>query len=353
MMGVHLVGSLGLPDARTAFETVATRLGNLCLRLPDGEPGVRGGWLRWQEGHLRENPALDAIQVTQAIPGFINRDSVPRTFFRIRDEAESLSFPDLGYAREAIASFAQFASLRDQGVIDTAARFQISLPTAVGLACALFVPDSRAEAEIAFRSALGRELDAIEAAIPPDKLAIQWDVVFEVIGVELDSGLPYADPFAQSVARLAELCDRIHPDASVGTHFCYGDAGQKHIIEPTDLGLCVRFTAAISEAMHRPLDFVHVPVPVGRADPAYYEPLGALDLSGGIEIALGLVHDIDGHAGSLRRIESARRYVSDFAIATECGFGRRAPATVAALLDLHRDLCSGDAATLSMTEEAG
>lgn len=46
----------------------------------------------------------------------------------------------------------------------------------------------------------------------------------------------------------------------------------------------------------------------------------------------------DGAEGARHRIESARTFVEDFGIATECGFGRRPPEQVQPLLDLHAEL---------------
>ena len=46
----------------------------------------------------------------------------------------------------------------------------------------------------------------------------------------------------------------------------------------------------------------------------------------------------DPAEGTLRRMATADRYAGDYAIATECGFGRRAPDTVAPLLRLHAEL---------------
>jgi hypothetical protein len=51
-----------------------------------------------------------------------------------------------------------------------------------------------------------------------------------------------------------------------------------------------------------------------------------------------LIHYSDGIAGACARVRSATRVISDFGIATECGFGRRAPETIMALLQLHAEL---------------
>jgi hypothetical protein len=44
----------------------------------------------------------------------------------------------------------------------------------------------------------------------------------------------------------------------------------------------------------------------------------------------------DGEAGDRRRIETARRFIAEFGIAGECGWGRTAPARLAGLLGGHR-----------------
>ena len=46
----------------------------------------------------------------------------------------------------------------------------------------------------------------------------------------------------------------------------------------------------------------------------------------------------DGAAGARRRIETAKRFVSKFGVATECGFGRRPGETVEELMQMHADL---------------
>ena len=88
----------------------------------------------------------------------------------------------------------------------------------------------------------------------------------------------------------------------------------------------------------RPVQFIHMPVPIERGDDAFYLPLQQLALKSGTEIYLGLIHDVDGVAGTMNRIATARRHLHDFGIATECGFGRRPSETVPALIALHANL---------------
>jgi hypothetical protein len=54
-------------------------------------------------------------------------------------------------------------------------------------------------------------------------------------------------------------------------------------------------------------------------------------------LSLGLVHHTGGIEGTKRRLATAKKHVRDFSVATECGFGRRPPETIPALLKIHAE----------------
>jgi hypothetical protein len=91
----------------------------------------------------------------------------------------------------------------------------------------------------------------------------------------------------------------------------------------------------LTQAAHRAIDWVHVPVPIDRDDPAYFAPLAGLALAPDTELHLGLIHHADGVDGAARRAATAAAYAPGFGVGTECGFGRRDPDTVLSLLRLH------------------
>src|SRR5262249_26142385 len=64
----------------------------------------------------------------------------------------------------------------------------------------------------------------------------------------------------------------------------------------------------------------------------YFEPLRRLKLRGDTRLSLGLVHFSDGVPGTRKRLATAEKYVGDFLIATECGFGRYPPEAVSKVL---------------------
>jgi hypothetical protein len=84
-----------------------------------------------------------------------------------------------------------------------------------------------------------------------------------------------------------------------------------------------------------------MPVPRNRFDDAYFDPLERLAVPAETELCLGLVHYTDGVEGTKRRIATAQRHIPRFSIATECGFGRRDPATIPELLHIHAVVADG------------
>ena len=108
------------------------------------------------------------------------------------------------------------------------------------------------------------------------------------------------------------------------------------------MGDMVEFANRVCRQIARPIQLIHMPVPRNRADDAYFEPLRRLELRPETELCLGLVHHTDGVEGTKRRLATARKYVTDFSVATECGFGRRDPRTIPELLRIHAQVAELD-----------
>src|SRR2546428_7591787 len=131
---VHFVGSIPLPDAETVFRTLAAAAGAHVRRLPDGETGIRKTWIRFLQGVLADNPA---IEVAQDLPPFkfIQWDGkllreIPRLRLKPGARPDPASFKT-GYAEMAIESWQLFDRLQQTGVIPPGVKFQISLPTPI------------------------------------------------------------------------------------------------------------------------------------------------------------------------------------------------------------------------------
>jgi hypothetical protein len=332
--GVHLNGSVPLTNSEEVFRTASSILGGRLRRIPDGETGERSNWIGWQIQVLANNPDFEFIPPdTEAY--------APLPSFKLRSSRaiSNITFSNLGYADAAIASYTIFSQLKRAGVIPTNYRFQVSLPTPLAPVAAFVAPQDQTTVEPAYEAAMFAELDRITAAIPHDQLAIQWDVAVEFGMLE---GV-FSDPSQIKqgiIERLIRIGERVPADIELGYHLCYGDAGHKHFKEPEDTSKLVEIANAISAGVKRPINWIHLPVPRNRTDEAYFAPLRNLKLHPETELYLGLVHYTDGVEGTRKRIEAAQQVVTNFGVATECGFGRRSPETIPALLRIHSEVAA-------------
>ncbi|MCU1474080.1 hypothetical protein [Amnibacterium sp.] len=340
--GAHLVGSVNLPTAEAVIGTVAEHLGAHLARIPDGEVGERYYWLQFQSARLERTPGLVRLGET---PYLIRGEFDQRPLALDGSvAAEDLVLPDLGYADAAITSFATFASLQEAGVVPAGVRFQVSLPTPAAVVGVFLAERDRAAVEPVYERALFGELDRILAAIPHERLAIQWDTAVEFGFLEqVDIGgfrlaAWFDDVLAGVVERAARQAAAVPEDAAVGFHLCYGDVEEAHFVQPKDAATLASVIRGLLAATPRRIDWIHLPVPIERDDAAYFAPLAGLDLPDETALVLGLVHHEDGVDGALRRIEAAATAVPRFGVATECGFGRGPAERTAPLLDLHREI---------------
>lgn len=338
---LFLVGSISLPDAATVFRDVGGNLGHAVQRIPDGETGERLGWLEWLGPYLAEHPLLEAVTST----GDWRNDTAPdkwkhNTWYRLREGADAgeLVFEDIGYARHAIASFADFSAAKESGSVPAHVRMMIAIPSPFNAVNQHFAPDQRALLEPAWEAGLLAEVDAIATALPRDQIAIQWDCAHDMQAYDGARETWFEPSRPGIVDRLIRIGNHIPADIEMGYHLCYGSFGGKHFVEPADTASMVALTNDVATDLTRPLQWVHMPVPVERDDDGYFEPLGRLNASDETRIYLGLIHDTDGEAGTQRRLATAVKHLPSFGIATECGFGRRPPDSIGDLLALHARL---------------
>ena len=339
---VHLVGSVPLADSEAVFRTTAQILGARIKRMPDGETGARGDWVQWLTHLLRAHPQFD-------LPGAIDYSAARdvRNYYRVKPgfDPASVHFGALGYAEHARESFAVFSRLIDESVIPPATRFLVAMPTPLAFLQVLVAPDQRAALEQAYFESMMGEVAALAAIVPAEKLAIQWDTVFEVLILEGVRKSNIDDTRDGLIERLRRLGAALPAAAELGYHFCYGDMNHKHSLEPPHMGVVVDLANDLTRALPRRIDFIHMPVPRGRDDHPYFAPLSRLALRPETELFLGLVHFTDGAEGTRRRIAAAARVRRDFGIATECGFGRRQPETVRQLLQIHAEVAGDESAS--------
>ena len=313
MARVHFVGSVALDTPEEVFAAIGQYCGPYLKRVPDGEPGGRRLWISWQIPVLRANPSL--VQVGEGqVPLKLAEGVKP----------EEIHFGELGYAREARASYEDFVTARSAGQIPASVRFQVSLPTPWAVVMPFCQQPDAHQILPAYEVAMLREVARICKAIPHHDLSIQWDVCIEMLA--WDGRWPNAPSFPGMdhvfAGNFARLGASVPPEVELGFHLCYGDLDAKHFVEPTDATKLVEMANLVSRSVQRSITWIHMPVPIDRADDAFYAPLKSLQLRSATELYLGLVHSQDGVAGTAKRISVARKYVQDFGIASECGISR-------------------------------
>lgn len=320
MTNVHFVGSVALDSPEEVFATIGAALGPHLKRVPDGEPGGRRLWISWQVPVLRANPSLAPL--SESLTPLKLAEGV---------KAADIHFGELGYAREARASYQDFLAAREAGQLPDSVRFQVSVPTPWAVVMPFCIQPDGTEVYPAYEAAMLEEIDRLCRAIPHEDLAIQWDVCVEMVAWD---GRFAANP---AFAGMEEVFSRnfttlgaaVPAAVELGFHLCYGDLDARHFVEPVDASKMVELANLIRRTVRRPVTWMHLPVPIDRIDGAFYAPLVNLDLGPDTELYLGLVHAQDGVEGTRRRMEVARKHVADFGIASECGISRGRDADLA------------------------
>ena len=355
---VLLVGSVPGQDAEGVMRFCARELGDSLSFFPDGETGFRKVWINFLAATVYA--ANDALETVNR-PEPVNPDDpdewraasehwVPRGYhdhwqFRIRD-GRQVHLDHLGYAQEAIASYRIFKQLRAEGLVSDSQRFMVAMPmceSAVRPFLGKAGENDYGRISEAYTEAMSREIPKMLEEIPAEDLVIQWDICMEMLAVDVNddhSGLFPWKPPGEAMERYAgtvkSFSNFVPEDVFLGLHFCYGDLGHKHFVEPRSLENATRIATESVKAIERTIDFCHIPVPRERHDDAYFSPLSGWPENAG-KLFLGLVHHTDGVDGTKRRLATAKRHIDNFGIATECGFGRRSRETLPELMRIHRE----------------
>lgn len=332
---VHLVGSIGLDNVQEILRTVGLSLGRRIDRIPDGEVGPRRLWVSFQYPLLRSSPFLrpdpgGAVRATSKFPKLTLAEGV---------KEEEISFGELGYAREARASYLDFVEARKRGEIPAGARFQVCLPTPMGVIYAFCMENSVEILDRAYEKAMIAEARAVCAGIPHEDLCVQWDFCHEMILLDGQSQdwFPLINADMDAImARMQRLCAAVPSAVECGIHLCYGDFGASHFIQPRDAGRMVEVANAMAKTIERPLTYIHFPVPTLRNDEAYFAPFAGLKLAPDTKVFLGVVHLAEGTDGVAQKLAQARKFTRVDAISTECGIARaRKPEVIKDILALH------------------
>lgn len=330
---VFLVGSVPF-EPEEVFNAAGSTLRGLVAQVPDGE---LKGWL----------PAQDFKAMAGVVDGKGESISGPPFYKTVRaadgQDIGALKFDTLHYLPNAVASYAVFKQAKADGKIEPGVRFQVSIPSPfTGLIS--WDWDQLREVWPVYEAALLGEVKKIAEAIPPAELAISWDCC-EFVMTLANPHAPAKYSAEELAAGIARCLDATPQPAKAGLHFCYGGYNSAGTDDDPlhrtikDTGLMVDFFNAIQGATHRPIDWLHVPVPRQRDDDGYFAPLEGLELGPETQLYLGLIYLEDGMDGAKRKVDAACRHVDGFGVAAACGLnnpGASSRPRTAEMLEQHR-----------------
>ncbi|KAJ9609840.1 hypothetical protein H2200_006169 [Cladophialophora chaetospira] len=359
--GVHFVGSVPCDTTRETLTLLSKNLPDHIRRLPDGEPSNRQNFIFFQIALFRPYPEL--------LNARVNKDTTTSgaalSDQKLREVRNYLSKLETGYDTAAIDSYHTFVTMRNEGVIPQGVRFQVSIPTPLNALSAAIAGPHRNLVEPYYEAAMKRALKNIQTQIPHEDLAIQIDCAHEFGLLEeiwrkpeeerfapwwvgdLDDKQGIFDGVIERIVRFADQ-EQIAANVELGFHFCYGDIGHKHFVEPKDMGLMVKVAKALLprlQAEGRKVSWIHMPVPKERDDEAYFEPLRSLVpilREGQTECYPGLIRESD-EAGTRRRVETARNVLGDqvaWGAASECGYGRTPRSQMGSILEIMKSVAA-------------
>jgi hypothetical protein len=343
---VHFNGSVNLPDPDTVMREISSRIPSGVRRMTDGETGERNYWISFQIEKFQRMPELETVTSGRAYETEDDAPEMPQMRLADGVSAESIEWPNLGYADEYTKSFATFDQLQQQGTIPGAVRMQMQYPTPLASMAGTIVAEDLPTVAPAYERALFADLDTALERLPHERIAVQWDIAVEMGALEGAMGITMSmDQIAPGIIRCLE---RVPDDVPVGLHLCYGDYGHQHWKQPDSLQMQVDLVNAVTSAARRRLDFVSFTVPQNRDDSAYFEPASALLAGADTELNFALVpyHPTDQAPGTTDRqiehidaaLDASAAGGREWGICTECGMGRVDASDVPILLDLHSQI---------------
>ncbi|MDB5534643.1 MAG: hypothetical protein JWO28_2958 [Hyphomicrobiales bacterium] len=331
---IHFVGSVPLGSIAEVLTTIsASAAGARVSRLPDGELGGKKGYVSNQRATFER---LDAFQPGAPRSDWRSLNSGIQQFAlkSQKDVPTAAEIGELGHARWAMEAYETFRGLKQRGLVRKDARLKVAMPSAYGVLSFFVEPESVPALLPTFVAAIGAEIGRIARQIPHDQIAIQIDASMEFEALASGDARFMPISIGEAAGQLAQLGATVAGDIELGFHCCYGNMNLKHYVEPKDTGDMVAVINAVCSRLGRPMNFVHMPVPIDRSDDAYFEALKDFKPGASAELFLGLVHDTDGLSGALARAAAARRAYERFGVGTECGLNHRSRDNVLQIITL-------------------
>jgi hypothetical protein len=225
---IHLVGSIPLRNATEVFETVSAALGPQLLRIPDGETGERAGWMGWLAQDFQSHPDLEPTDEIFR-PHAAGRSTI-RYRLKPSARAKQIAFDDLRHASVAIESYELFVQLKKAGKVPTHCRYQFAMAHPISVTNHYAVASAQDAIEHSYERGLIQQITKMLAVIPPEDLAIQWDLgsaVFALLqlGTPARHGATKQEMLDTTCASCVRIGNAVPTGVDLLYHLCYGDSG--------------------------------------------------------------------------------------------------------------------------------
>jgi hypothetical protein len=325
-------GSLPCETAEQSFRIFGGALGQWLDYMPDGEVGTRRYWIDGLAYRVfTAHPDIETIKWPareNGVEQWWPRGRHDEFGFRVKPGVSKVKFGDpgwrLGFARDAINSYALFRCMKQEGVIPKHVRFQVCMPLTYSGLAYFFSEGDLPKIVDGLTESFRDEVAKMVEMIPNDDLAIQWDLAIEQKDVEtlLEQGdFAAAQKIADRDCMPARtVCSEIPGEVHLGYHMCFGTLVGWPSRQPPDMTGSILLANAAVAASGRRVDFLHFPT-LGSADDAFFAPLTNLKANGA-KIYMGTIHHLHGPDGPRRQIETITKFLPDFGVSAPCGFGR-------------------------------
>jgi len=199
-------------------------------------------------------------------------------------------------------------------------RCVVALPTPYTLLAGLDAGAYSPALLAALERAVIAEINELLKLIPPEELAIQFDVcaetrIWESRGKDLGAPRELPERLLESAVKIAEA---VPAEAELGWHFCHRGP-QEPTAAPHDAAQVTRLAGAIIASTDRQPHYVDIPVPASRDDADYFTPLANLALWPTMDVFLALVHEGDDVEAAWQRFYAASTVLSRFGVSPACG----------------------------------
>ncbi len=244
-----------------------------------------------------------------------------------------------GYHEHFQRSYAIFKEIREQFGL-SGLRFQVGIPTGLGLAFGMLNPIDAFRYSDAFNRRLALEVNEITKQAGDD-VVIQIELPIEL---SLAQNLPKF-MVNQALRSIWGLVRRFENNPQGGVHLCWGDLNNKAFTQAKTLEKAVHYMNHMVQKWPNTakLEYLHLPIGQGDVPPSldekFYEPLKQLQLPEDIRFIAGIVHEkrsLEELKSILKLVESARGKIID--VASACGLGRRDAEVATHLLKLTQQL---------------